>query len=113
VLMRMRGKQHVAVQPSERLLAARVVTVCLCAIDRFSRLQGKNVLYVCGTDEYGTATEAKAIAEGLTPRQICDKYFGTSFVLMPTNCMLRQQQQLEATDIQTDTRRHVNTHRQR
>lgn len=28
-----------------------------------------------GTDEYGTATENKAIAENLTPQQICDKYF--------------------------------------
>ena len=32
-------------------------------------------LYVCGTDEYGTATETKALEEGLTPQQICDKYF--------------------------------------
>jgi len=32
------------------------------------------VLYVCGTDEYGTSTETKAVEEGLTPRQICDKY---------------------------------------
>ena len=31
-------------------------------------------MYICGTDEYGTATEAKAVEEGLTPRQICDKY---------------------------------------
>ncbi|XP_068202597.1 methionine--tRNA ligase, cytoplasmic-like [Palaemon carinicauda] len=42
---------------------------------RFCRLRGDNVLYICGTDEYGTATETKAIAEGLTPQQICDKYF--------------------------------------
>lgn len=32
------------------------------------------MIYVCGTDEYGTATETKAQQEGLTPRQICDKY---------------------------------------
>ncbi|CAL8088709.1 unnamed protein product [Calicophoron daubneyi] len=37
-------------------------------------LAGHNFLAVCGTDEYGTATEAKALAENLTPRQICDKY---------------------------------------
>ena len=36
---------------------------------------GYKTLYICGTDEYGTATETKAIEEGLTPRQICDKYF--------------------------------------
>lgn len=32
-------------------------------------------MYISGTDEYGTATETKALAEGLTPKQICDKYF--------------------------------------
>ncbi len=32
------------------------------------------MLFVCGTDEYGTATENKALEEGLTPQQICDKY---------------------------------------
>jgi len=41
---------------------------------RFCRLRDYNVLYICGTDEYGTATETKAIEEGLTPREICDKY---------------------------------------
>ena len=41
---------------------------------RFARLRGYNVLYICGTDEYGTSTETKAVEEGLTPRQICDKY---------------------------------------
>ncbi|KER24600.1 hypothetical protein T265_07791 [Opisthorchis viverrini] len=35
---------------------------------------GYNVLSICGTDEYGTATEAKALSEHMTPRQICDKY---------------------------------------
>lgn len=42
---------------------------------RYSRLCGNNTLYICGTDEYGTATENKALAENLTPQQICDKYF--------------------------------------
>ena len=41
---------------------------------RFTRLRGYNTLFVCGTDEYGTSTETKAVEEGLTPRQICDKY---------------------------------------
>lgn len=27
---------------------------------RFCRLMGYNVLFICGTDEYGTATEVKA-----------------------------------------------------
>ena len=50
---------------------------CVLSADvyaRFARLRGYNVLYVCGTDEYGTQTETKAMEEGLTPRQICDKY---------------------------------------
>ncbi|CAL4114414.1 unnamed protein product, partial [Meganyctiphanes norvegica] len=50
---------------------------CVLSADvftRFSRLCGENVLFICGTDEYGTATETKAIAEGLTPQEICDKY---------------------------------------
>ena len=46
----------------------------LSSVARFARLRGYNVLYVCGTDEYGTSTETKAVEEGLTPRQICDKY---------------------------------------
>ncbi|XP_029450451.1 methionine--tRNA ligase, cytoplasmic [Rhinatrema bivittatum] len=41
---------------------------------RFCRLRGWNTLFVCGTDEYGTATETKAMEEGLTPQEICDKY---------------------------------------
>ena len=42
---------------------------------RFCRLRGYETLYVCGTDEYGTATETKASEEGVTPRELCDRYF--------------------------------------
>jgi methionyl-tRNA synthetase len=42
---------------------------------RFCRSRGYETLYICGTDEYGTATQAKAIEEGVSPREICDKYF--------------------------------------
>lgn len=35
-------------------------------------IQGYNTLYVCGTDEYGTATETKAIQEGLSPKAVRD-----------------------------------------
>ena len=41
---------------------------------RFCRLRGYTSLYVCGTDEYGTATETKALEEGKTPRELCDYY---------------------------------------
>lgn len=44
-------------------------------INRYCRLRGWNILYISGTDEYGTATETKALEEKLTPKQICDKYF--------------------------------------
>jgi methionyl-tRNA synthetase len=50
---------------------------CVLSADvyaRFSRLQGNNTLYICGTDEYGTATEIKALQEGKTPQEICDYY---------------------------------------
>jgi len=41
---------------------------------RASRLRGFETLYVCGTDEYGTATETKAFEEGVTPRELCDRF---------------------------------------
>jgi methionyl-tRNA synthetase len=41
---------------------------------RYSRLRGYNTLYVCGTDEYGTATETKALEEGVSCQALCDKY---------------------------------------
>jgi methionyl-tRNA synthetase len=41
---------------------------------RFCRQLGKETLYVCGTDEYGTATETRALEEGITPRELCDRY---------------------------------------
>lgn len=51
---------------------------CVLSADifaRYSRMCGYNTLFVCGTDEYGTATETKAISENMTCKQICDKYF--------------------------------------
>ncbi|MCL2066107.1 MAG: methionine--tRNA ligase [Treponema sp.] len=45
------------------------------AFARFCRLAGCETLYVCGTDEYGTATETRAAEEGITPRQLCDRYY--------------------------------------
>ncbi len=46
----------------------------LTGICRYHKARGNPTLYVCGTDEYGTATETKALEEGLTPRELCDKY---------------------------------------
>ncbi|GAV58990.1 tRNA_bind domain-containing protein/tRNA-synt_1g domain-containing protein, partial [Cephalotus follicularis] len=50
---------------------------CVLSADvfaRYCRLRGYNAIYICGTDEYGTATETKALEENCTPKQICDKY---------------------------------------
>ncbi|KAJ7756509.1 tRNA synthetases class I (M)-domain-containing protein [Mycena maculata] len=41
---------------------------------RYSRTRNRTTLYICGTDEYGTATETQALKEGITPRELCDKY---------------------------------------
>lgn len=41
---------------------------------RYSRTRNRNTLYICGTDEYGTATETKALEDGVTPQELVDKY---------------------------------------
>ncbi|KAJ2038693.1 methionine--tRNA ligase mes1 [Coemansia sp. S3946] len=41
---------------------------------RYSRVRGNNTLFICGTDEYGTATETKALEDGVTCQELCDKY---------------------------------------
>lgn len=55
---------------------------CVLSADvyaRYCRLRGYNSIYICGTDEYGTATEMKALKEKCTPKEICDKYFAVIF----------------------------------
>ena len=42
---------------------------------RFCRSRGYETMYVCGTDEYGTATETKALEVHKTPRELCDYYY--------------------------------------
>nr|GAT57787.1 predicted protein [Mycena chlorophos] len=49
-------------------------TLSADVFSRYSRTRNRKTLYVCGTDEYGTATETQALKEGLTPRELCDKY---------------------------------------
>ena len=51
---------------------------CVLSADvfaRFCRSYGCETLYVCGTDEHGTTTEQKAIEEGISPKEVCDKYY--------------------------------------
>jgi methionyl-tRNA synthetase len=50
---------------------------CVLSADvyaRFCRAMRYETLYICATDEYGTATENKARQEGVSPKEICDKY---------------------------------------
>ncbi|MGD2250780.1 MAG: methionine--tRNA ligase [Candidatus Methanofastidiosia archaeon] len=42
---------------------------------RFKRLLKEDIIYICGTDEHGTTTETVAMREGMTPQEVCDKYF--------------------------------------
>ncbi|MCO5229721.1 MAG: methionine--tRNA ligase [Chitinophagales bacterium] len=41
---------------------------------RYLRLRGKDIVFVCGSDEHGAAITIKAIKEGVTPREIVDKF---------------------------------------
>ena len=41
---------------------------------RFQRMQGKDVAFVCGSDEHGVPITLKAKKEGITPQQVVDKY---------------------------------------
>lgn len=50
---------------------------CVLSADvyaRYCRGRGYNTMFVCGTDEYGTTTEQRAIEEHLSPEEICAKY---------------------------------------
>jgi methionyl-tRNA synthetase len=41
---------------------------------RYLRLQGRDVAFICGSDEHGVAISMKAKKEGITPQQVIDKY---------------------------------------
>ena len=43
---------------------------------RYLRLNGNDVAFVCGSDEHGVAIPMKAKKEGVTPKEIIDKYHG-------------------------------------
>lgn len=42
--------------------------------NRYHKACGRPTLFICGTDEYGTATETKALEEKVTPEELCAKY---------------------------------------
>src|ERR671938_1032753 len=41
---------------------------------RYLRAQKRDVVFVCGSDEHGTAIPIQAMKEGTTPQAIIDKY---------------------------------------
>ena len=41
---------------------------------RYLRLQGKDVAFICGSDEHGVAISMKAKKDGMTPQEVIDKY---------------------------------------
>jgi len=52
--------------------------VCVISADvytRFMRLMHKDVVSVLGTDEHGTTSEVKALEEGISTQELCDKYY--------------------------------------
>jgi methionyl-tRNA synthetase len=53
---------------------------CVLSADIYARFQrlyrgSDNVIYICGTDEYGTTTEVKAKKENMKCHEICEKYY--------------------------------------
>lgn len=42
---------------------------------RYQRARKQDIKFVCGTDEHGVAITIKAMREGVTPREIVDKYY--------------------------------------
>jgi len=43
---------------------------------RYLRSQGRDVAFICGSDEHGVAITLKAMQEGMTPQELVDKYHG-------------------------------------
>src|SRR5690606_16978230 len=55
---------------------------------RFLRSMGKEVLFVCGSDEHGAAITMRALRDGITPREVVDKFhalFQESFAKIGVN----------------------------
>ena len=59
--------------PSDKLHIGHSYTTVACdALARFKRLQGKEVMFLTGTDEHGQKIQDKAAAAGVTPKQYVD-----------------------------------------
>lgn len=55
---------------------------------RFCRSKGYETLYICGTDEYGTATETRALKEGLSPGNFVTAIMRFIGIFMPGSILL-------------------------
>ena len=59
--------------PSDKLHIGHSYTTVACdALARFKRMQGKEVMFLTGTDEHGQKIEDKAHEVGVTPQQFVD-----------------------------------------
>ena len=59
---------------------------------RYLRLQGKDVAFMCGSDEHGVAISMKAKKEGISPQEVIDKYDGIirkSFLITTQELLLK------------------------
>ena len=60
--------------PSDKLHIGHSYTTVACdALARFKRMQGKDVMFLTGTDEHGQKIQDKAAAKGVTPKQYVDR----------------------------------------
>ncbi len=41
---------------------------------KYHRLKGSDIVYICGSDEHGVAIPQAAVRQGVTPREIIDRY---------------------------------------
>ena len=41
---------------------------------KYLKASGQPVLFICGSDEHGVGISIKAAAEGVTPKELVDKY---------------------------------------
>ncbi len=42
---------------------------------RFLRMKGEDVIHICGTDEHGVAITLRALKEGVSPKELVDRYY--------------------------------------
>jgi methionyl-tRNA synthetase len=79
------------------------------AFARFCRLADYETLYICGTDEYGTATETRAAEEGLSPQELCDRYHAMHTAIYQWFAIAFDKFGRTSTPIQTEIVQHLFT----